>query len=341
MLRLDFNLNPTTNYDSKEIFERLFGQKATPTNRSGEVKAVEFKKELCGKFGFLDARFLQMGEDGYVWLFTKLLSLGHNKIAVSQKESVSVKKALKLLGHIDIEYINLNQNGTLNNTSLEDAVRSGCSAFFISPTDYDMHIVENLSNIRNIIKDALLVGDCSLLFDERVDICVLRGDRLGALSSCGAVLHNGILGEQNPSNIDIFSIATLLGALNARLMSPNNRHTKEYLKTVFEKEFGEDLVFFVEPQSCMENSLHIGLKGIKAGEFVRALAIDGIYITNGEACNMILKEPSLGLRACGYSEEMARWAISLSFNGIEKEEIDSAVKIIKLRYKQHIAIQKK
>lgn len=85
----------------------------------------------------------------------------------------------------------------------------------------------------------------------------------------------------------------------------------------------------------LENGLLIRLPKIKARSLVNALRIDEIYITNSEACSLTLGTPSLVLQSYGFSEDLSREAIGLSWSAeATKDEIFSAIEKMLFRYKQ-------
>jgi len=101
------------------------------------------------------------------------------------------------------------------------------------------------------------------------------------------------------------------------------------------KLFSEDIHLFVDKQKTLPNSLHFGLKGIKARELIRTMALSKIYISNGEGCSLGLSKPSRIIQEMGYAEEMSRTAISLSFiDEITKEDIIKFTKVLYLKYQQ-------
>lgn len=93
--------------------------------------------------------------------------------------------------------------------------------------------------------------------------------------------------------------------------------------------------FLQSDSKTLANTLLIRLPNIKARSLVNALKIDGIYITNSEACSLTLGTPSLVLQSYGFSEEDSREAMSLSWAPeTSKEELFGAVKKMIFRYNQ-------
>lgn len=85
----------------------------------------------------------------------------------------------------------------------------------------------------------------------------------------------------------------------------------------------------------MAYSLHFGLKDIKARELIRTLALNKIFLTNGEGCSLGLSKPSRIIQAMGYDEITSRNSIQIAFvDFFNDKEIEKIVDIIYLKYKQ-------
>ena len=109
---------------------------------------------------------------------------------------------------------------------------------------------------------------------------------------------------------------------------------EKFLKKLKEK-FQDNIYFFVEPNDTLDYSLHIALKGIKARELIRTLALNKIFLTNGEGCSLGLSKPSRIIQAMGYDELTSRNSLQLSFaTSFSDEEIEKIVNSMYLKYKQ-------
>ncbi len=114
-----------------------------------------------------------------------------------------------------------------------------------------------------------------------------------------------------------------------------NSSLKELFKDILLKTFGDDIYLFVDSNETLEYTLHFGLKGIKARELIRTLALDEILITNGEGCSLGLSKPSRVIQEMGYTQDQSRNAISISFSEYMTEaEIIQVVELMFKRYKQ-------
>ena len=88
-------------------------------------------------------------------------------------------------------------------------------------------------------------------------------------------------------------------------------------------------------EDTLSYSLHIALKGIKARELIRTLALNKIFLTNGEGCSLGLSKPSRIIQVMGYDELTSRNSISFSFvDELSAEDIEKVVNTVYLKYKQ-------
>lgn len=110
---------------------------------------------------------------------------------------------------------------------------------------------------------------------------------------------------------------------------------KRFLKKKLENSLKDNLYYFIDNKNSLEYTLHFALKGIKARELIRTLALDEILISNGEGCSLGLSKPSRVIQAMGYDELTSRNAITLSFEkSYSISEIDKIVNLISKRYLQ-------
>ncbi|GHV07587.1 hypothetical protein AGMMS50229_14660 [Campylobacterota bacterium] len=92
---------------------------------------------------------------------------------------------------------------------------------------------------------------------------------------------------------------------------------------------------YLDPIGTLRNALLIRLSGIKARAMVNALKLDGVAITNGEACTAGLGVPSTIVQSYGFSEEESREAISLSWHpASDRGTIFAAFDKLLFRYNQ-------
>ena len=101
----------------------------------------------------------------------------------------------------------------------------------------------------------------------------------------------------------------------------------------------DDFSTFIDPALTLDNAVYCRFADIKARDFIRALALEGIFTTNGELCSLGLSKPSRVLQTIGYIEDEAREALSISFDPlVTPDEAEYLAYIISFKYRQIRAI---
>lgn len=298
-----YSLTPfsgTENFEKiQKRYEKLFNKKS--------VKNISF----CG--------------DGF---FTFFLSL-KGKIAVSLGESEAiVNGALKAKEFgVDIEFISINKDGSLN----LDLIDSSFTYVFISSYIMDTYVKTDLQLIKEKT-DAKIISNATVEFSKISDIYVFDSYKLCGLGGMGVLIYDDEFEQSELSNINLLTLDLTLKAFENKKM---NLEVKQKFLEEFKKQFNDELYLFVDPSTTLEYTLHIGLKSIKARELIRTMAFENIYITNGEGCSLGLSRPSRIIEQMGYSENEARWGLSLDFSEkLSDERIENIVDTILKRYKQ-------
>lgn len=280
------------------------------------------------KYGFENLNTFSFSIDGFLSMMLKL----KGEIAVSLGESHAIVEAAKLYKELGfkIDFIKLNRDGSVDIESIKSLK---CDYIFVSPYVTDTFIKTSLQKIKSITDAAVIANHSVTCRDiQYTDIALLDAYKLTGFQTHSVALHNGALNEQYLGEVDAVGATLIYEALNAQNYESASK--EEFIK-ILEHEFKDDLIFFVNPKETLINTLHFGLKNIKAREMIRTLALNDIYVTNGEGCSLGLSRPSKIIQEMGYSEDESRQAFSLSFTyDIESEEIKEIVKIIAKKYRQ-------
>ncbi|MFA7091017.1 MAG: cysteine desulfurase [Arcobacteraceae bacterium] len=279
------------------------------------------------KFGFTKLKTFAMSKEGFLGLFLEL----KGKIAISVGETQSVIEAGKLYECLGFEiiWLSLNQDGKVNVSALNDTT---IDFLFLSSYVMDTFVITSLEEVKKL-SSAKIISNASACFDALSDMVYFDNYKLTGFNTNAVLLFN----DDSLNLLPIGQIDTIACKLCFDAMV--NQHFNNTLKAKFEEklktQFKEELYFFVQPNTTLPYSLHFGLKGIKARELIRTLALSQIYITNGEGCSLGLSKPSRIIQAMGYDETTSRNAISLSFvENLTDEEIDKVVRMMYLKYKQ-------
>lgn len=268
-------------------------------------------------------------KNGFLGLLLELKEKG--KIAISIGEThalIEAGKRFEQLG-FELSWIGLNKNGKVNT---EDIKNSDADFIFISSYVMDTFVKTNLNEIKELTQ-AFIISNASAHFDKKSDAIYFDSYKLTGFNSAGVILFNDDLFEEDSIGfINTIAVFSVLNALNEQKFELTIQNKfKEKLQEIFK----DDIYFFVDSDGTLEYTLHFALKGIKAREMIRTLALDEIHITNGEGCSLGLSQPSRIIQSMGYDELTSRNALSLTF--IEKlsdEEIEKIVKTFAKKYRQ-------
>lgn len=284
-----------------------------------------FKKE----FAFESLNYFSFCKSGFLSLLLQLNKKG--KIAVSLGETQSLIDACEIFCSLgfDILYLDLNKDGSVNLDKLKD---QKIDFLFISSYTVDTFYKNNLENVKKLT-DAKIISNASVSFDKNSDVIYFDSYKLTGFSTKSIILFNqNLFEEQAIFEKDGISLNNIFQSLKNQKFENS---MKEIFKEKLENSLKDNLYYFIDNKNSLEYTLHFALKGIKARELIRTLALDEILISNGEGCSLGLSKPSRVIQAMGYDELTSRNAITLSFEkSYSISEIDKIVNLISKRYLQ-------
>lgn len=318
MYKLNFIQYPSINemqIDETKSFQAL----------KDNSKLESFIERFKSKFGFKSLNSFSFTQDGFLGLFLRL----GGKILVSKGESQAIIDAAlkyKDLG-FDIEFISLNKNGELNYEEIKK-----CDYAFVSSYIIDTYVNVDLQKVKEL-SSAKIISNVSATLDvNSCDVAIFDAYKLTGFSFSSLILHNELLDEQYLGAIDFISLYQF--DISIRNFKTQSLYKDEF-KLALQEELKDDLYFFVDSSKTLSYTLHFGLKGIKAREIIRSLALSNIHVTNGEGCSLGMSKPSRIIQEMGYEEHESRWSISLSFSQeLNSDEIKYLVKTIAKKYRQ-------
>lgn len=250
------------------------------------------------------------------------------KIAVSLGESeYIVQAALKAKDEgLNITFFDIKKDGTVDTNSLDRF-----DFIFLSSYVMDTYVKVDLEEVKNSTK-AKLISNVSANMSSYSDIYLLDTYKLTGIGGMGVVVYEDEFEDEAVSLTNLLALDLSLKALEKQQV---NSDVKYKFLEEFKKEFKEDLYLFVDANKTLDYTLHVGLKGIKMREIIRTLALENIFLSNGEGCSLGLSKPSRVLQTMGYSEAEARWGLSLDFSeDLDDETIKIIVKKINKKYRQ-------
>jgi len=298
------------------------------------VSALKSNKsfdDLClqyySKFHYKCLKTFSFSKEGFLGLLLEL----KGKIAVSVGETqflIDGAKMYESLG-FEIQWVRLNKDGT---TNLYDLKNQDIDFLFLSSYVMDTFLQIDLERIQKFTKAKIISNGTAHRSDQSNSV-YFDNYKLNGFNVSGVLLFNDDMFDLLPiGQIDTIALKMCFLGLEKQ---KGNCQVKNILIEELCKLFSEDIHLFVDKQKTLPNSLHFGLKGIKARELIRTMALSKIYISNGEGCSLGLSKPSRIIQEMGYAEEMSRTAISLSFiDDITKEDIINFTKVLYLKYQQ-------
>ncbi len=300
-----------------------FSLSALTSNDEFEALNLEYKN----LFGYKKLKTFSFSKEGFLGLFLEL----KGKIAISCSESEAIIEAGQLYESLGfkVTWINLNKDGKVNLKKIEN---ENIDFLFLSSYVMDTFVKTSINDIKQLT-NAKIISNASANFDKNSDAVYFDNYKLLGFNISGVLLFNeNIFSLLSVGQIDSLAVKLCLDAIK-------NQKFNYKLKAIFleklKEKFQENIYFFVNPNDTLQYSLHFGLKGIKARELIRTLALNKIFISNGEGCSLGLSKPSRIIQNMGYDELTSRNSISFSFvDEMSEEDIEKVVNTIYLKYKQ-------
>ncbi|WP_421716678.1 cysteine desulfurase [Arcobacter arenosus] len=281
--------------------------------------------EFSSKFGFENLKTFKFNKDGFISL---MLSL-KGKISVSVGESEAIVQAANFLNEkgFEIDLIPLTKEGFVDLSKL-----SKCDYIFCSSYVMDTYIKTNLDVVKEKTQATIISNISATLSNHGSDIALLDAYKLTGYSLDSIILYNDEFEQSVISEISTISIYQI--EKNIKKINYEKNIKDRFLETL-NGEFNANIFYFVNPKDTLEYTLHFGLKGIKAREIIRTLALENILVTNGEGCSLGFSKPSRIIQEMTYTESESRWALSLDFSEyLDDETILNVVKKISKKYRQ-------
>ncbi|MGE4382482.1 MAG: cysteine desulfurase [Arcobacter sp.] len=285
-------------------------------------------KKYKEKFGYSKLKTFSFSKEGFLGLFLEL----RGKIAVSVGECEALINGAKLYESLGFEiiWIDLNKDGKVNLKKIEN---ENIDFLFLSSYVMDTFVITSLDEVKKLT-NTKIISNASAQISSFSDAIYFDNYKLTGYNLSGVILFEdeNLFELLNIGFIDTLAVKYCFEALENLEF---NYEMKEKFLVKLKEKFAEDLYFFVNPNDTLPYSLHFALKGIKARELIRTLALNNIFLTNGEGCSLGLSKPSRIIQAMGYDELTSRNSIQISFNRFfSDEEIKKIVNTIYLKYKQ-------
>jgi len=298
---------------------------------SDNQKYSILENKFLKKFSFENINYFSFCKNGFLGLLLELSKKG--KIAVSLGETQSLIDGAKLFESLGfkITYLDLLKDGSIDISKIE---KENIDFLFLSSYVMDTFVKTSLEEIKKLT-NAKIISNASASFDKNSDVIYFDAYKLTGFFTHSLILfNNDLFEEQVISSKDIIALKIILEALENQKFETT---TKEIFKEKLQNILKDDVYFFVDNNQTLPYTLHFALKNIKARELIRTLALDEIYISNGEGCSLGLSKPSRVIQVMGYDETTSRNAITLSFS--EKYDEQTIEKIVNKIAKKYLQIK--
>lgn len=306
-----------------DLLEESYSLDTLISNDKFEDLCLKYKEN----FGYSKLKTFSFSKEGFLGLLLEL----NGKIAVSVGECEALIQGAKIYESLgfDIVWLGLNKDGKVNIEKLKD---ENIDFLFLSSYVMDTFVKTRLKEVKKITS-AKIISNGSAEISLYSDSIYFDNYKLSGYNLSGVLLFNDINFELLQIGlIDTIAVKTCFEAMKNQNF---NHEMKDIFLQKLKDKLKDNIYFFVNPEDTLSYSLHFGLKDIKARELIRTLALNKIFITNGEGCSLGLSKPSRIIQEMGYDETISRNSIHLSFNEqLSDEMIENIVNIIANKYLQ-------
>ena len=289
---------------------------------------LDLEKKFLSKYNFGSLNTFSFDKAGFLELLLQVNKKGKIAISVGETESlIEAAKKFESLG-FELSWINLQKDGKINKADISKDI----DYLFISSYVMDTFVKTNFKEIKSLT-NAKIISNASAAFDESSDAVYFDPYKLTGLFMHGVILFEKELFEEKPIGFtNPITVDFIYEALENQTFDGSS---KELFEKCLKEVLKDDIYFFVDNNQTLPYSLHFALKGIKARELIRTLALDDIHITNGEGCSLGLSKPSRIIQAMGHDETISRNSISFSFDKTyAQDEVEKIVQKLAKKYRQ-------
>ena len=241
-------------------------------------------------------------------------------------------------------WIDADSEGGLCEKSLVSAKERGARYLVCSAVDEDTFYIEPLKRINRYFDTNHLILDLSnALKLENVPktfAAFVWGYKTGSFKHAGIFLCSKCnFTEVIPSiDLTVYDHFYQTYTKTAKESYGNIGEIRDRFVKQITDALGCKVKLMINPRLTLPNACYIGFDGVFARDLIRSMALEGIFLTNGELCSLGLSQPSRILKMIGYSTEEAGTAISFSFGNMTHEEIERIGEKVIHKYRQLRAI---
>lgn len=232
----------------------------------------------------------------------------------------------------NVTYVKPNTNGEITTDEIEKAITDDTMFISIMHVNNETGVINDIESIQTIATNhnILFHSDAvqslgKLEFDySKIDLLSFSGHKIHGPKGIGLAINNTKVelpslihgsNQQNNHRAGTLPNELIVGLSKAIeiILSTDNeilKKNKEFILNMFKDNFEEDLIINFETNT-VDSILSIRLKG-EINQIFLEENKQSIAASTGSSCS--INEPSYVLKECGFTDQMIRETIRLSFN---------------------------
>lgn len=282
-----------------------------------------------------------------------------NHIITSKIEHPAILESCKNLEEkgFEISYINVDENGRIDLTELENAIKPNTILISIMFANNEIGTIQPMEEIARIAQeygivfhtDAVqAVGNVKIdVKNMNIDMLSMSGHKINAPKGIGVLyVKDGIEFEryidgghqERSKRSGTENVASIVGMGKACEIVDrdlekhiiNTRKLRDYYLKKLEAEIPNKYIINGSMEYRLPGNANIALKGVEASKIIFGLDEKNICVSSGSACSSGNSEPSHVLTAINVPNEYIQCAIRTTFSDNNTfDEIDYVVKCLK------------
>ncbi len=236
----------------------------------------------------------------------------------------------------NVTYIKPNANGEIIVDDIEKAITEDTMFISIMHVNNETGVINDIKSIQKLASNHSIAfhsdavqGLGKLDFDySNIDFLSFSGHKIHGPKGIGLAINNTRIKlpslihgseQQNNNRAGTLPNELIVGLAKAIdiILNTNNeilKKNKQYVQDMFKENFEEDLIVNFE-EKTVDSILSVRLKG-EINQIFLEENKEAIAASTGSSCSV--NNPSYVLKECGFTNEMIRETIRLSFNKFDK-----------------------
>ena len=261
-------------------------------------------------------------------------------VTTKGEHSAVYKSFLELKNRgLTVEFIDLNKDGSINESSLYDFIKKNPAVTFVSVVHVNnetgaINDVNKIAKtVKSINKNIIFHSDGVQAFGKipfrlapEIDLYSVSAHKINALKGVGALIkskkltisplvfcggqENGLRsGTENVFGIKVFEYATIE---HFKIIREKYKELTEY-KQILVNSLDKDLFEVISGENSSPYILLVSAKGLRGEVIMHSLENEGIIVGNGSACSSKSRYSRV-IEACGYKPNVLDGVVRISFS---------------------------